>query len=85
MEHRFAEECFTERNAVDSAGQFAVEPGLYGMGITQAMEIAISFLHLRSDPGAVLASPRHGSASTDYFIEGAIYRNLEHPPSQRLS
>jgi hypothetical protein len=83
VKHRFTEERFAERYAVDSAGQFAVEPGLHRVGITQIMEIDISLLHFGSDPGAVLANPWHGSASSDHFIEGSIYRNLKNTFSER--
>src|SRR4029077_4857027 len=77
MEHRFAKECFTQRNAVKPAGQFAVDPAFHRVGKPQTMKLDVCFLHLRCDPSAALSFPWDRSAGANHFFKSAVKSNPE--------
>ena len=72
MKHRLAKKSFAQRHTVEPADQFALEPGLDGMGVAQTMQLDVGRLHLRGDPGALLTIPRHGGAGGDDFFEDPV-------------
>ena len=53
-EHRFAEEYSSQRYAVESTDQCAVEPRFNGMRIALFMQMEVGLDHLRCDPRSVL-------------------------------
>src|SRR5690606_34945738 len=75
-EHRFAEEGAAERDAVETAGERAVLPGLDRMRVTEAVQLDVSVPHLGRDPGAVLERrPARCRARVDHRLEGRIERD----------
>src|ERR1019366_3782076 len=75
-EHRFAEEHAAERDTVEAAGEFAVDPGLEAVRAAFVVPGAIRLDHLGDDPGAGLAFARHRRAGGDDAAKSAVDAQL---------
>ena len=75
-EHGFAEECAAERNAVQAADQFPLEPGFHRMREARAMQRNVGFDHRLRNPGAGLTVPRL-PAALDHLAKSRIGAHLE--------
>ena len=83
-EHRLAEEQPAQRQAVESADQLAVLPGLHRMGDAAAVQFEVGLLHRRGDPGAVGVAAR-GGAGADHRGEVLVEGDREVAAAQGLA
>ncbi|CPM56167.1 Uncharacterised protein [Bordetella pertussis] len=75
-EHRFAIEHVPQADAVQAAGQLAVDPGFDAVHESRRMPAAIGLLDGRADPGAGLAVARRGALVQDPG-EGRVDAHLQ--------
>ena len=73
-EHAFPEKRAAQPNAVEAADQFAAVPGLYRMGVAEAMKLGEAALDFAVDPGLVAFR-----TAADDLGEGTIAGDLEFP------
>lgn len=75
-EHGFTKHGFAHRNAVQPAGELAIDPGLYAVGKAGPVQVAIGCNHGRHDPGACLALAGACRAGLNDLLEGRIDSNF---------
>src|SRR6185437_11682248 len=75
-EHRFAEEHPAERDAIEAAGELAVDPRLEAVRATFLVPGAVGLDHLGNDPGARLAFARRRGAGGDDGAKVAVDAQL---------
>ena len=75
-EHAFAKEGAAQRNAIESADQPVVLPGLDTVSMADGKEVSIDLLDRAVDPG-VGAIPGLGGAGLDHLCKGSIDPDLE--------
>jgi hypothetical protein len=76
MEHRFAEKCAANSDAVKPAGQFAFAPRLDRMGVPKLVQLLVAFDDLAVDPSVVA----FGAGAND-FAEAIVDLDLENLPA----
>jgi hypothetical protein len=78
MEHRFAREKPTNREAIDAASQFFALPTFDTVGVAFLVQTRIGFQELRANPGGA-PSARWLRASFDHLAKSMIARDLKDP------
>ena len=84
-EHRLAEERGAERHAVEAADQLVAPPGLDRVREAELVELAVRGDHLRDQPRAALAGPRHRRAALEHPQERRVHAQLVGPLADRLA
>ncbi len=74
--HRFAKHHAAKVDAIQSPGQFAVDPGLHTMGMAGLVQGDIGLHHGRQYPGARLARTRLVGAGLDDIGKGRVKPDL---------
>ena len=74
VEHRFAEECAAQSNAVQSAGQLPLVPAFDAMRESRTEEPCVRANDLSRDPGGIAIS-----AGLDDLFKTRIHRHVKHP------
>lgn len=78
-EHRFCEECSTDRYPVKAADQLSFLPGFNGMRIALFVKCCVGVEHLCCDPGAAVWVLRSWSCAMLHHVpKAAVERDCEY-------
>lgn len=88
-EHAFAEENFSEADAIESADEFSMLPYFRAMSVSFKMKFSVGLFYFIGDPGSFLSSSCGGLAVVDngfeIFVdgefEGFFPEELAHAPT----
>ena len=76
-EHALTGKQPSDSHTVQSADQGSIKSDLYGVGMTQLVEVLVGSPHVLGDPGTVLSGSRDALAGRDYRREVCVHAQLE--------